>query len=58
MQATEIDRSPGTPSLISDPHRLRFYAPRDVVLLLAGGDAAVAFDAALGVTQKLHSCHS
>src|SRR6185436_15012986 len=33
------------------------HAPRHLVLVLAGGHAAVALDAALGVTQKFHSRH-
>src|SRR6185295_4519446 len=33
------------------------HAPRHVMLGLAGRDAAVAFDAALGVADELHSCH-
>jgi hypothetical protein len=55
MQATEM-RSPGTPSL-SVTTRGAVDAPGDVVLGLAGGDAAVALDAALGVADELHSCH-
>src|SRR5262249_18518961 len=30
-------------------------APRNLVLVLAGGDAGVALDAAVGVTEKFHS---
>ena len=56
MQATEIERSPGTPSLIVTTRR-RFTPQGIVVLLLARGDAAVALDAALGVAEKLHSGH-
>ena len=48
MQATEIERSPGTPSFIVTTRR-RFTPPGHLVLVLARGDAAVAFDAALGV---------
>ena len=33
-------------------------APGHLVLVLAGGDAGVAFDAALGVAEELRSCHS
>src|SRR3982074_279732 len=32
-------------------------APRHLVLVLAGGDAGVAFDAAVGVAEKLHPGH-
>src|SRR5882724_9370266 len=32
-------------------------APRHLVLVLAGGDAGVAFDAAVGVAEKLHPSH-
>src|SRR6056297_4031486 len=32
--------------------------PRHLVLVLTGGDAGVAFDAALGVAEKFCSCHS
>ena len=33
------------------------HAPGHLVLVLAGGDAAVALDAALGITQEFHSRH-
>src|ERR1041384_1707078 len=33
------------------------YPPGDLVLVLAGGHAAIALDAALGVTQKFHPRH-
>src|SRR6266850_73154 len=33
------------------------HAPGNLVLLLAGGDTAVALDAALGVAQEFHSGH-
>ena len=56
MQATEIERSPGLPSL-SVTTRLPVDAPRHLVLVLARGDAGVALDAALGVAKELHSCH-
>src|SRR5204862_2019620 len=32
-------------------------APGHLVLVLAGGDAGVALDAAVGVTEKFHSRH-
>ena len=56
MQATEIERSPGTPSLIVTTRR-RFTPHGIVVLLLARGDAAVALDAALGIAEEFHSGH-
>jgi hypothetical protein len=31
--------------------------PGNFVLVLAGGDASVALDTAVGVTEKLHPCH-
>src|SRR3954451_22576410 len=56
MQAMEIDRSPGLPSF-SVYDTAAVDAPGDLVLVLAGGDAGVALDAAFGVAQELHSCH-
>src|SRR5690606_19833972 len=32
-------------------------APRNLMLVLAGGDAGVAFDAALGVAEEFHTGH-
>ena len=32
-------------------------APGDVVLVLAGGDAGIALDATVAITEELHSCH-
>src|SRR3982074_312797 len=32
-------------------------APRHLVLVLAGGDASVAFDATIGVAEKFHPRH-
>src|SRR5262249_10363466 len=32
-------------------------APRHLVLVLAGGDAGIALDAAVGVTEEFHSSH-
>src|SRR5712691_4653456 len=32
-------------------------APRDIVLVLAGGDAGVALDATVGVAEKFHPSH-
>ncbi len=58
MQATEIDFSPGTPSLRVTTPAWRFTPQGHLMLVLASCDAAVAFDAALGITdQNFHSCH-
>ena len=56
MQATEMLRSPGD-AVVERDDAAPVHAPRHVVLGLAGGDAAVALDAALGVADELHSCH-
>ena len=56
MQATEIERSAPTIPSLSVTTRRRF-TPRERRARSVCGDAAVALDAALGVTNKLHSCH-
>ena len=56
MQATEMDRSPGLPSLMVTTRR-RLMPQGNLMLVLAGRDAGVAFDAALGITEELHTCH-
>src|SRR5690606_27550416 len=33
------------------------HAPGNLMLVLAGRDAGVAFDAALGVAEEFHTCH-
>mgnify|MGYP003693834719 CR=1 FL=1 len=57
MQATEIDFSAAHHAVVDGDDAAAVHAPRHLVLVLAGGDAAVALDAALGVTQKFHSRH-
>jgi hypothetical protein len=46
MQATEIDFLAGH-AVVEGDHAAAVHAPGHLVLVLAGGDAAVAFDAAL-----------
>ncbi len=56
MQATEIDFSPGH-AVVERDDAAAVHAPGHLVLVLAGGDAAVALDAALGVAEEFHSRH-
>jgi hypothetical protein len=56
MQATEID-SLARHAVVDGHDAAAVHAPGHFVLVLAGGDAAVALDAALGVAQEFHSRH-
>ena len=56
MQATEMLLLAGH-AVVERDHAAAVHAPGHVVLGLAGGDAAVALDAALGVADEFHSCH-
>ena len=44
-------------AVVDRHHAAPVHAPGHLVLVLAGGDAAVALDAALGVAQEFHSGH-
>src|SRR6202165_1158835 len=44
-------------AVVDGHHAAAVDAPRHLVLVLAGGDAGVAFDAAIGVAQEFHSSH-
>ena len=57
MQATEIDFSAPDHAVVDGHDAAAVHAPRHLVLVLAGGDAAVALDAALGIAQEFHSRH-
>src|SRR4029077_16922534 len=41
-------------TVVDRDHATAIHAPRNLVLLLAGGHATVALDAALGVAQEFH----
>src|SRR6185437_11110949 len=43
--------------VIDGHHATPVDAPGHLMLVLAGGDAGIAFDAALGIAEKLHPCH-
>ena len=57
MQATEIDFSAPRDAVIDGDHSTSIDAPWNIVLGFAGGDAAVAFDAAFCVADEFHLCH-
>src|ERR1700681_4115876 len=57
VHARDRDRALARHAVVDGNHAPSIDSPGNVVLLLAGGDAAVALDAALGVAQKLHSGH-
>src|SRR5260370_33251608 len=55
--ARHRDRALARLAVADGPHAAAVAAPRHLVLILAGGDAGVAFDAAIGVAQEFHSSH-
>src|SRR6202140_4592810 len=57
VHARDRDRALARHAVVDGNHASSIDSPGNVVLLLAGGDAAVALDAALGVAQKFHSGH-
>ena len=57
VHASDRDRSLAGFAVIDGDHATSVDAPRHLVLVLARCDTGVALDAALGVTQELHSCH-
>src|SRR5439155_24137344 len=58
VHAGDRDRLLGTDDAVVDGHdAAAVHTPGHFVLVLAGGHAAVAFDAALGVAQEFHSRH-
>src|SRR6185437_5295006 len=57
VHAGDRDRALAGHAVVQRHHAPPVDAPRNVVLLLAGGDATVALDATLGVAQEFHSSH-
>src|SRR3989442_10612488 len=57
MHARHRDRALARLAVVDGHHAAAVDAPRHLVLVLAGGDAGVAFDAAIGVAQEFHSSH-
>ena len=57
VHAGDRDRALAGHAVVDRDDAPAVHAPGDVVLLLAGGDAAVALDAALGVAEEFHSGH-
>ena len=55
MQATDSERSPGSPSLIVTARRR--FTPQGTSFRSAGGDAGIALDAAFRVAVELHIGH-
>src|SRR5207302_7504124 len=57
MHAGDRDRALAGLAVIECHHPAAIDPPRHLVLVLAGGDAGVALDAAFGVAQELHPRH-
>src|SRR6185503_17908367 len=57
VHAGDRDRLLARHPVVQGDHAAAVHTPRHLVLVLARRDAAVALDAALGVTQEFHSCH-
>src|SRR5207249_7275879 len=58
VHAGDRDRLLGADDAVVDgDHAAAVHAPGNLVLVLAGGHAAVALDAALGVAEEFHSGH-
>src|SRR5262249_30307058 len=57
MHASDRDRALARDAVVDRHDAPAIDPPRNVVLLLACRDAAVALDAALGIAKKFHSSH-
>jgi hypothetical protein len=57
VHAGHRDRLLAGHAVVERDHAAAVHAPGHLVLVLAGGHAAVALDAALGITDEFHSCH-
>src|SRR6185312_7186754 len=57
VHAGDGDRPLAGHAVVQRDHPAAVDAPRNVVLLLARGDATVAFDATLRIAQEFHSGH-
>src|SRR6185437_1442087 len=57
VHAGHRDRALAGPSVIDGNDAPPVDSPRHLVLVLAGGDAGVAIDAAVRVAKEFHSCH-
>src|SRR5262249_5164492 len=55
VHARHRDRSLARLAVIDGDNAPAVDAPRHLVLVLAGGDAGIAFDATVGVAEKFHS---
>src|SRR6266540_1030021 len=57
MHAGHRDRALARLAVVDGDDAPPIDAPRDIVLVLAGGDASVALDATVGVAEKFHPSH-
>ncbi len=57
MQATEMDRALAGLAVIDGDDAAAVDAPRNLVLVLAGRHAGVAFDATVGVAKEFDAGH-
>ena len=51
------DRSLAGHTVIQSDNAATVHAPRHFVFVFTSGDATVAFDATLCITNKFHACH-
>ena len=57
VHAGHRDRALARLAVVDGDDAAAVDAPGHLMLVLAGGDAGVAFDAAVAVTEELHPCH-
>ena len=57
MHAGDRDRLLAGNAVVQSDNAATVHAPRHFVFVFTSGDATVAFDATLCVTNKFHACH-
>ena len=57
MHAGDRDRLLARNAVVQSDNAAAVHAPRHFVFVFTSGDATVAFDATLCVTNKFHACH-
>jgi hypothetical protein len=57
MHASHRDAFLAGHTIVQGDHTAAVHTPRDFVFVLASGNATVALDTTLCVTNKFHACH-
>jgi hypothetical protein len=57
MHARDRDGFLTGDAIVQSDHTAAVHAPWDFVFVFTSGDATVALDATLSVTDKFHACH-